>query len=1117
MSVHFSDNNTGWAVGGDFFGRSGSIIATTDGGQTWKAQVSPSISKLNSVYFSDTSRGWAMGSKGTIIETSDGGNHWRTQASPTQSPILSAGFSDDVQGWAVGADGTIIATSDGGKHWLTQTSTSRFGLNGVYFSDASHGWAVAGDGAILATSDSGKSWVTQASPSRENLKSVHFINSIQGWAVGGLGTIISTRDGGKTWAAQSDRRDESLSDVFFSDLRSGWAIGSGGTSYVTNDGGRTWAKQLIQNDEWLYSVHFNDASYGWAVGDFGTIVATNDGGKTWSTQVSSSTDSLNSVHFNDPKNGWAVGGNLFARSSTIIATSNGGSVWQKQISPSNAELHGVKFRDANHGWAVGDNGTIVATSDAGKTWLIQNSGTEFSLTGIAKKGTSSELCAVGFGTILNSANGGKTWHSIKYKRFPAPWAWLTWFLSGLAGWRAWRRAYTAPPLEKERNIEDKGASDAPVEKGDQDRLNFEPVAKALAKFLQNQSTTAPLVLAVTGKWGTGKSSLMGLLANELRSKFRVRSVWFNAWHHQNEENLLAALLENIRQQAVPPLHTLHGMKFRVLLACARYRKRWMSSSIWLAFFVAAIGYIWVAPNAGWAQFVAWVKMLTKDGSDLDNVGALSGASGVALIAVAVKVFLSLRAFGVNPAALMATTANQFKLRDASAQAGFRFQFQREFEEVTTSLERIDKRMLIFIDDLDRCQPDKVIQILEAVNFLTSSGKCYIVLGMDRDYVESAVGLSFEKIAQEIAEHDAGSSQGNGKQQRQEFARRYMKKLLNLEIPIPSLDPALAETLFDESRTTQNIDANVVEKITWHKQLFSWLTAQKRWAPLVGALLVAGVAWFGGSTLGGLVPAVSEEKKDEKTNAKPGMPIQFEIENRPDGKMLIIPKVAGELKEPQTAPPPDKPKDESAVTKADAKNLPERNSGPAVFEAGQTTTVPWAIPIPLLIASALLLGYILWRSQDAVVRDSEAFTRSLNIWKRLVIAKSANPREIKRFQNRVRYFAMRLRDDRERKAVSPETQQTEAMLVALAALHHAEPRLLTLAKQPGDLNLDQYGAVTSNEMPFISTFSDNDKKEFNTLWNLMRACLKEHQSAKLEWPPTSELIERFKRWSDGIVT
>ena len=543
-----------------------------------------------------------------------------------------------------------------------------------------------------------------------NLNAVSFVDASRGWAVGDGGTILATDDGGKTWRAQTSGTNTTLISVHFVDASRGWAVGGSigpSTILATDDGGKTWRAQTSGTSQWLRSVHFVDASRGWAVGDDGAILATDDGGKTWRAQTSGTKTWLESVHFVDASRGWVVGGSIGA--ITILATDDGGKTWRTQTSGMKAQLTSVHFFDASRGWAVGDGGTILATDDGGKTWHSPKSGTAMSLSSISGREKGQRLCIVGDGTILNSRDGGKTWQSIDYDRQPAPWVWALWLSSAYSGWRAWLRVRNAPAKEKERSIEDKGASDAPVETGDQDRLNFAPVAQALSKFLQNAATTAPLVLAVTGKWGTGKSSLMNLLRDELRAKFGVRAVWFNAWHHQNEEHLLSALLENIRQQAVPPLHTPAGWLFRVRLACMRYQRRFVSSSAMLAILLTAGAYIYRAPTERWDQFIAWIKMFTM--TDVDKLGSASvipGVSGLAVLGVIAKLLLGLRAFGANPAALMASTSNQFKVRDASAQAGFRFQFQRDFQEVTNALEQINARMLIFIDDLDRCQPEKSI-------------------------------------------------------------------------------------------------------------------------------------------------------------------------------------------------------------------------------------------------------------------------------------------------------------------------------------------------------------------------------------------------------------------------
>src|SRR5262249_29286097 len=148
----------------------------------------------------------------------------------------------------------------------------------------------------------------------------------------------------------------------------------------------------------------------------------------------------------------------------------------------------------------------------------------------------------------------------------------------------------------------------------------------------------------------------------------------------------------------------------------------------------------------------------------------------------------LKAFGATPASLMASMQGAFKLRDIQAQIDFRHQFMRDFKEVTSALGR--NRLLILIDDLDRCQPENVVEVLEAISFLVSAGDCIVVLGMDREYVDACVGLRFKVVAEELSGR-TGTAEETGRQVRQDFAQHYLQKLVNIEVPVPQATEAQA--------------------------------------------------------------------------------------------------------------------------------------------------------------------------------------------------------------------------------------------------------------------------------------------------------------------------------------
>jgi photosystem II stability/assembly factor-like uncharacterized protein len=71
FSIFFTDENTGYAVGGDFANPSPSIIKTTDGGQNWFIQNS-TANALSDVFFINANVGWAAGFN-VILKTTNGG------------------------------------------------------------------------------------------------------------------------------------------------------------------------------------------------------------------------------------------------------------------------------------------------------------------------------------------------------------------------------------------------------------------------------------------------------------------------------------------------------------------------------------------------------------------------------------------------------------------------------------------------------------------------------------------------------------------------------------------------------------------------------------------------------------------------------------------------------------------------------------------------------------------------------------------------------------------------------------------------------------------------------------------------------------------------------------
>jgi hypothetical protein len=96
------------------------------------------------------------------------------------------------------------------------------------------------------------------------------------------------------------------------------------------------------------------------------------------------------------------------------------------------------------------------------------------------------------------------------------------------------------------------------------------------------------------------------------------------------------------------------------------------------------------------------------------------------------------------------------------------QFRGEFEKLVAALPAIE-RVVVLVDDLDRCLPDAVMATLEAIKlFLSVKGMAFVVAA-DQDMVKNAIQANLEQSNRS-----------------QIFANNYLEKIVQLPVPLPRL-------------------------------------------------------------------------------------------------------------------------------------------------------------------------------------------------------------------------------------------------------------------------------------------------------------------------------------------
>ncbi len=245
------------------------VLTSSDTGTSWEARALPSDVLFHAIALLDERRAFVAGDRGTLLATEDGGVSWRTVALPTANDLAAIHFAGNF-GWIAGALGTILHSSDGGRTWQPQTSGVRLGLDAIYFTDPLHGWAAGWVGTILRTTDGGKTWQRAKTPTTSwSLSSVYFRDLNHGWAVGFNGQILESGDGGQSWTPRPSGTQAWLTSVVFDEAGRGWVAARDG-ALLSADGGKTWNLVRTEGAPFLTQILLVNGSV-WAIGQFGVM------------------------------------------------------------------------------------------------------------------------------------------------------------------------------------------------------------------------------------------------------------------------------------------------------------------------------------------------------------------------------------------------------------------------------------------------------------------------------------------------------------------------------------------------------------------------------------------------------------------------------------------------------------------------------------------------------------------------------------------------------------------------------------------------------------------------------------------------------------------------------
>lgn len=299
-----------------------------------------------------------------------------------------------------------------------------------------------------------------------------------------------------------------------------------------------------------------------------------------------------------------------------------------------------------------------------------------------------------------------------------------------------------PSKQKDQNEQKIGLGDNPIQFTTEDKLGFidQGFIPAVCNIIKTCDT--PYTVGIFGDWGTGKSSIMNLIADILANDDHI-VITFNPWKYDTREGVRKALIRNV---------------YTKLRAQLDYRKLFKDVS-------------YDKLN----EFLDLQKKHLKE----------TGGKGL----VNLSNFLGRKAgFGDVGSDL----ANAFSIDET-----FIDKMATELQHLVDSLlpgdTDQDKRVILFIDDLDRCAPETIMEVIEAVRLYLDQKRFVFVFGIAQKRVKEAIGCKYSKL---INQTEPGVAVENSIEQNaalNRFCAEFLEKIINLPfyVPIP-IDDKLKE-------------------------------------------------------------------------------------------------------------------------------------------------------------------------------------------------------------------------------------------------------------------------------------------------------------------------------------
>ena len=307
-------------------------------------------------------------------------------------------------------------------------------------------------------------------------------------------------------------------------------------------------------------------------------------------------------------------------------------------------------------------------------------------------------------------------------------------------------------------------NDDPIETYEQDLLKRAAFARFLAKRIQNIPTNGGAYsIHVFGHWGAGKSSLLNMLCKEMETLKTEKSKWlvveFNAWINQHIQPPWWTLMEQVFSTTKKKL-TYWGKFQEYWWRLNTSRVSQILGGIIFIWFIAFFLFPYLSAGANEAETMS---VAAKNAEDISKI-----------LALAVTIWGGVVAFNRSLLFGAAHAAKHYNelTNDPTSE------IKKRFNDLISKLS--PNRVIILIDDLDRCQSQFVVDLLEGIQTLFREAPVVFVVAADRHWLHACYERVYKDFQSKI--HEPGKSLGE----------LFLEKAFRFSTPMPGISDNLKE-------------------------------------------------------------------------------------------------------------------------------------------------------------------------------------------------------------------------------------------------------------------------------------------------------------------------------------